>query len=123
MGQKRILVVDDAHIFSAVLKRLLEAAGHRVQTVESGSAAIDHLSRHRVDVVLTDISVPEMDGLGVIRHLRGLTPAIGVIAVSGGGDAHLAKARELGVRWAFAKPLDFGDLIGAIEECPTPAWA
>lgn len=121
MSQKRILLVDDEIALLLMLKRILELAGHEVATVESGEAAIEHLAGNTVDVVLTDIAMPGMSGLDLIGHLRGNAVPVSIIAMSGASRDHLTKALELGAYRAFSKPFDFGELIRAIESCPSAA--
>ena len=116
----RILVVDDDEAVRSLLKRKLGKAGHEVSTAESGVAASQLLRESVFDLTITDIIMPDKDGLETIIELRGKNwPGMKIIAMSGGGIGlardYLSVARQLGADATIAKPFDFDDLLNTIS--------
>jgi len=107
--QRRILVVDDDVDAAEALADLLRDYGHDVGTAHDGPGALDSARRHRPDVVLLDIGMPEMDGYEVAKRIRcdlGLGDAL-LVALSGyGEDRHRRLAREAGFDQHVTKPVD-----------------
>ena len=118
-----ILVIDDEPLICEMLDVLLSGEGHRVATAADGRAGISQFEEDAVDVVITDIIMPEGDGLEVIQKIRDRNPQVKIIAISGGsrlGNVDLLEmARELGAVKVFSKPLDHAELVRAIKECVT----
>jgi DNA-binding response OmpR family regulator len=113
----RILVIEDNLDLRDYLRLALETQGYQVLTARNGEEALGYLNGHPVDVVLTDIFMPEMDGIETIAALRKLFPDIRVIAMSGRpGVDYLAVARELGVARTLRKPFDIEELLAALGE-------
>lgn len=108
-----ILVIDDNEPVRGFLRAVLEGQGHTVTEAGQGRAALDSLRRSPVDVVLTDIYMPDCDGLEVIMTLRREFPAIRIVAISGGsGDRNLlAAARQLGAHEVLEKPINIEELL------------
>jgi len=116
----RILVIDDEHKLRQMLCRALEAAGHVVVEARDGAEGIRLYRAAPTDLVITDILMPEMDGLGCIRELRKSHPGVRVIAISGGSpkvtmDA-LGVARAFGACRTLQKPFDLDQLLKAVHE-------
>jgi signal transduction histidine kinase len=111
--RRRILVVDDNVDAAEALGELLRDYGHEVATAHDGPRALDQVRLHRPDVVLLDISMPDMDGYEVAKRIRG---ELGVgdallIALSGyGEDRHRRLAREAGFDQHVTKPVDAAKL-------------
>jgi len=107
--RRRILVVDDDVDAAEALGELLRDCGHDVVTAHDGPRALDRARLHRPDVVLLDITMPEMDGYEVAKRMRdelGLCDAL-LVALSGyGEDRHLRRAREAGFDQHVIKPVD-----------------
>jgi CheY-like chemotaxis protein len=113
-----ILVIDDESAICEVIARTLAAAGHTVTQAADGRRALDHLRAQPADLVLTDLVMPELDGIETIMALRHLFPALPVIAMSGAtGNAglYLEIAKHLGVRHTLAKPFTAATLLDAIN--------
>jgi CheY-like chemotaxis protein len=105
---KRILVVDDDALFRSMLGRLLRREGHAIAQAETGEEALRILEWDPCALVITDIAMPDMDGIELIRKLRGSHPGLPVIAMSG-GSARLARdtqrcADALGAEAMLEKP-------------------
>ncbi len=104
--KQRILVVDDSEDMRDLLQRLLERAGYRVVVAQDGQASLTQAKRHHPDLILMDLSLPDMDGWEAVRHLRkmrefGTIPILAVTAhvspfeedraMAAGCTAHLGK--------------------------------
>jgi DNA-binding NtrC family response regulator len=115
----RILVIDDEVLVRGTLRTALERAGHEVLEARDGKEAIRHQWQTPADLAVTDILMPDSEGLQCIRELRRLDPQIRVIAISGGGQIKAADvldmARRFGANRTFAKPLDITELLLAVE--------
>jgi CheY-like chemotaxis protein len=120
----RVLVVDDSEVIRTLVAMMLHTAGHTVVLAENGREALARLREHPVEVVVTDMIMPEMDGLELIAALKTLRPELPVIAMSGGSDKSdscLARARQLGARSALAKPFQVQQLLEAVARAlPAP---
>jgi CheY-like chemotaxis protein len=112
-----LLIEDDAQVLRA-LSSVLIRSGHRVTTAANGAVGLRLWREHGADLVLTDIQMPETDGIEVILQLRTYAPHLPVIAMSGGdrsGDLDLlGDARLLGAVALLKKPFSADDLTRAI---------
>ena len=111
--RRRILVVDDNVDAAEALGELLRDYGHEVATAHDGSHALDHARIHRPEIVLLDISMPEMDGYEVAKRIRGelgLGDALLVALTGYGEDRHRRLAREAGFDQHVTKPVDASKL-------------
>ncbi len=115
-----ILIVEDDEELREMLKIALVRRRFRVLEADNGRDAITHFKPALTDLVITDLIMPEEDGLKVIIKLREVKPAIKVIAISGGGKAgpgnYLSLAKALGADAVYSKPFSVGELIIKIEE-------
>jgi CheY-like chemotaxis protein len=124
-----ILVVDDEVEVGTAIRHVLERAGYAVTVANNATAGLDAVARQAPDVVITDIIMPKVHGVELIKTLRRCYPRIRVIAISGGGSfgplgykpeaisthAYLAAAREAGAEEFLTKPFDLTDLIAAVR--------
>ncbi len=111
--RRRILVVDDNVDAAEALGELLRDYGHEVATAHDGTRALDQARLHRPDIVLLDISMPEMDGYEVAKRIRGelgLGDALLVALTGFGEDGHRRLAREAGFDQHVTKPVDTSKL-------------
>lgn len=115
-----ILVIDDNPEFRDILRRHLEANGHRTVLAGDGEQGLALLERETIDIVLTDILMPQRDGLEVLREARRRWPGLPVIAISGGGwikaTELLGMAERLGADNVLQKPVRRDDLIRAVDD-------
>jgi CheY-like chemotaxis protein len=120
----RVLVVDDDARVRTTARALLEAAGFQIVEAESGGAALKMLSSEVVEAVLTDIFMPDTDGIELIHALRRESPDLPIVAMSGGGFGDgkevLAVARLLGATAIVQKPFTQRKLVGAIRRAIGP---
>jgi CheY-like chemotaxis protein len=114
-----ILVVDDEPGIRELLCLMLEAAGHNVVAAEDGIQAPKVLAAQPIQVVITDLLMPERDGLEFIAEIRKKFPAVKIIAMSGGGhiarDSYLRIAKNFGAHVLLEKPFSQSGVLGAIE--------
>lgn len=116
----RILVVDDDDQLRAALKRFLEKEGFQVIDASNGAAGLEILNKDPVDLVFTDIFMPEREGIGMIMELQQDIPDVKIIAISGGGNVEsvdfLELAGNLGAHKVFQKPFTHEELLAAVQE-------
>jgi CheY-like chemotaxis protein len=115
----RILVVDDEAQTREMLLQMLEREGHEVQVAEDGAVALDLCRQAQFDLVLTDILMPNKEGLETITELRREYPQLKIIVMSGGSrTSHmnfLGVAKMLGAHLALAKPIARQEILEAIS--------
>jgi len=116
----RILVMDDDPQIRDLLKQLLERAGYEVGVAPDGNAGLKLHRANPADLVITDIVMPEKEGLETIMEFRRSFPAVQIIAISGGGRIgpreYLNTARAMGAQKTFQKPVDLQELLAAVRE-------
>ena len=114
-----ILVVDDEPGIRELLGMMLESAGHSVSSAEDGIQAPKMMASQKFDIVITDLLMPERDGLEFITETRKKYPAVKIIAMSGGGhiarDSYLRIAKNFGAHFLLEKPFSQSGVLGAIE--------
>jgi two-component system, OmpR family, KDP operon response regulator KdpE len=111
----KIFVVDDEQQIVRVLKRALEAAGFTVQTALSAKNALDAIQLWTPDVVITDLAMPEMDGIELCRKLREFSPVpIVVLSVKGDEQAKV-RALDSGADDYVTKPFGMGELLARVR--------
>jgi CheY-like chemotaxis protein len=119
MAACSILVVDDEPGIRDLLCMMLEAAGNKVCSAQDGNEASKVMAATPVDVVITDLLMPERDGLEFITEIRKKFPAVRIIAMSGGGhvarDSYLRIAKTFGAHFLLEKPFSQAGVLGAIE--------
>jgi DNA-binding NtrC family response regulator len=113
-----ILVIDDSASMLVTVAAILAEAGHEVLTCGSGKQAVPMLSGQALDLVITDIYMPDEDGLEIIRDTRRICPEVPVIAMSGmtGKWAMLKVAAHLGASGTLVKPFSPGQLLQVVEK-------
>jgi CheY-like chemotaxis protein len=116
-----ILIIDDEASLRDVVRDMLEMAGHSVAEARDGREALSIFALDNPDLVITDILMPERDGLETIAALREQHPLLPIVAVSGGGDAgvdfYLSLAGHIGATRTLAKPFRQAALLDAVDGC------
>ena len=111
----KILVVDDDAMVRRTIRASLQRVGHDVVEAGDGLEAIGVLKKAEVDLVVSDIIMPEVDGIGLLLKLRKQFPRLRVIVISGGGRAQnvdfLRMAQTLGANHVLAKPFTRATLL------------
>jgi DNA-binding NtrC family response regulator len=120
MSKSRILLVDDDDGLRTALRRALEREGHEVVEASNGRHALDRLKETTVNLVITDIIMPESEGIELALILHKTQPELPVIAISGGGnwtaEFHLSIAKKAGALHAFEKPFAVEALLKRVDE-------
>ena len=115
-----ILIIDENAPTRDILRRALERAGHEVVAASDGRVGIEHQRTMPAEVIITDILMPEQEGLKTICELRRDFPTTGIIAMSRGGqigcDTLLAVAERLGAQRVLQKPFGLRDMLDAIHQ-------
>jgi DNA-binding response OmpR family regulator len=126
---KSVLIIDDEEEVGHALRRVLERTGFAVRTTTGSSEGLEMLEAAPPDLVITDIIMPKMHGIDLIRSLRARHQKIRIIAISGGGhfgpmkyqpeaittSAYLAAATEAGADAVLTKPFDKEDLLATVR--------
>lgn len=118
----RVLVVEDEPSLLKAIGLMLSASGHEPILVADGESAVERLDQDGVDLVLTDMMMPGMDGFELLRHVNARTAAPPVIMMSGSdlalsGPDYLSMARALGACCTVRKPVRRAELADAIDRC------
>lgn len=123
-----VLVVDDDEEHRTLVRAMLAKLGHELAEAADGGQGLRLAVQRRPDLVLTDISMPGVDGHALISALRAKYADVPIVAISGGsavpGDELLAKAVKLGAKEVIMKPFELGQLAGAVTRAlrkPPPA--
>jgi CheY-like chemotaxis protein len=114
----RVLFVDDEGDVREIARVQLRAAGFEVVTAASGVEALALFDARRFDVVVTDLFMPERDGIELIQDLRAREPGLPIVAISGASPHHLTAlevAKELGADATLHKPYGADELVRAIR--------
>ena len=116
----RILIVDDDVQIRNMLRQMLELEGYEVMDAPDGKEALRLYLENPIDLIITDIIMPEKEGIEIIMELRRQFPDVKIIAISGGGRLdpaqYLRIAKSAGVQYAFAKPVEREELFKAVRE-------
>jgi len=115
-----VLIVDDERPIRELLAEVFEGAGFDVAVAETGAQGLRSIAARRPDLLVTDILMPDKEGIETILELRIKDPALPIIAMSGGsqrtGIDVLAMASRLGAIRTYAKPFDPFELLDAARE-------
>jgi len=115
-----ILVIDDDPSLRRTMRRILERGGHSVREAEHGLAGLRMVAAEAPDVVVTDLLMPEKEGIETIVELREKHPSVGILAVSGAGGladgGPLVDAKLFGADSTLPKPFAVEDFLRAIED-------
>ena len=114
----KILVLDDEPSILLMIKKMLEKEGHEVDLALNGLLGMELFEKNKPDLVITDIIMPEKEGLETILELRKKHPELKIIAISGGGrigpQGYLPSAKYLGADMVFQKPLVQKEFVQAV---------
>ncbi len=111
-----ILVVDDHPAVAAAILAVLRKAGHMAAAAHDGGSALALIAEGRWDLVVTDIVMPGLDGIGLLGALRSSRPGLPVLAISGGTRLPAACLAEwIGTQSILLKPFDSGELLDRVD--------
>lgn len=115
-----ILVIDDDDAVLSLFGQFLESAGYSVMLAPDGGEGMRLMKQRNPDLIITDIMMPEMDGLELLMKIRKHHPGIPVIAISGGMKTQpasfLPQAKKFGAQHVFIKPVGLSDLLEAVQK-------
>ncbi|MDM8535550.1 response regulator [Desulfobacterales bacterium HSG17] len=116
----KILIIDDDKNIRDMLRMHLEDAGHKIIEAETGLKGIEAVRQNIIDLIITDIIMPDQEGITTIKFLIDKFPNIKIIAMSGGGhitaETYLDIAKKFGVKKAFTKPFKIKEILDAVQE-------
>ena len=117
----RILIIDDDEDVRYVMRRILDTAGHEVLEAADGGQGIEISKTEKLDLVITDIFMPNVDGLETLREMKKIHPDQKIIVISGGGKSGyldvLDAAMALGATERIAKPFSPSELLAKVVFC------
>ena len=115
----KILVLDDELSILLMLKKMLEKAGHEVDIALNGREGMELFEKNKPDLLISDIIMPEKEGLETIFQLKKKYPELKIIAISGGGrigpEGYLPSAKFFGANLIFQKPLIQKEFMHAVS--------
>jgi CheY-like chemotaxis protein len=111
-----VLVVDDDQIDRMIIESLLRLDGHEIVFAEDGVKALAVYKKRRFDVVVTDLVMPNLNGLKLIKELLALDPRVSIVAISGMSPGQLFLAEDYGAMSVLAKPLQRDPFLKAVAE-------
>jgi DNA-binding response OmpR family regulator len=115
-GKARVLIVDDQQVLRSLLSRFMTREGFEPVEAENGKVAVELYRSTNPAVVLSDIMMPEMDGIGLLRAIRAMDPSAAVILMTGyGNEEVLLEALRGGAVNFFKKPFDFHEVLSVVR--------
>lgn len=116
----KVLIIEDDELVRLTCRNLLKKEGHEVLEAENGAAGVDCFKKEKPDLVITDILMPDKEGLETIIEIRAINPDAKILAISSGGSTQnmsfLKMAKELGATYALKKPLKPDQLVAVTRE-------
>lgn len=120
----KILIIDDEASIRKMLTLTLQRAGYEVMDASDGNQGVAAAQTFSPDLIITDLIMPEKEGLETIQEIRAFSPHIKIIAISGGGvvqpEMYLRLAEKIGANQTFTKPIDRDTLLTAVKELLHP---
>jgi len=114
---KKILVVDDEESVRIILKQMLEQGGYSAEVASDGAEALDKLKADNYHMIITDINMPGMDGVELLKKSKELFPKLPVIFVTGfGKDKIILQAMKLGLSNYIEKPFKMDDVLKIVKD-------
>lgn len=115
-----ILIIDDDNQFRTMLRKMVERNGYEVIEASDGKEGIKLYRKNPTDLIITDLIMPDKDGIETIQELRKDFPDVKIIAISGGGRLgphdYLHLAKMLGAQRTLTKPIELPELLRNIKE-------
>jgi CheY-like chemotaxis protein len=121
---KTLLLIEDDELFRKSLVQIIQDLDYTVLEACDGREGLSLYRRFKPDIVVTDLIMPEKEGIETIRELRLLSASLPIIAISGGGRGqavdYLALASHSGATCVLSKPFGLAEFSQALAQCPTP---
>ncbi|MGA2963648.1 MAG: response regulator [Candidatus Korobacteraceae bacterium] len=116
-SRSKVLAVDDDEAVLTLLLNVLEGAGYEVSTAQDGAEALRMAQTQPLDLVLTDLVMPNRDGIEVIRSIRKQQPNLRIIAISGAFGGNMLRVAELlGAHATLLKPCSPSHLLAIVHK-------
>jgi YesN/AraC family two-component response regulator len=119
-----ILIIDDEAQIRSMIRLVLEREGYVISEASDGAEGIRLFRENPADLILTDLIMPNKDGIGMMLELKKEFPAVNIIAMSGGGlnrpDGYLLGAKKLGAVHTLAKPINRQELLRVVKDALKP---
>ena len=116
----RILIIDDESQIRSMLRLMLERVGYEIAEAPDGIEGIRRYRENPADLIITDLIMPNKDGIGMIIDLKKEFPKVKIIAMSGGGvnrpEGYLDGAKKLGATRTLTKPIDRDEMLKAVKD-------
>ena len=123
----RVLLIDDEEYVRMTLGQALEDEGHAVLMATNGREGLEVFAAERPDLVITDLLMPDKEGIETIRELRRIVPDVKIVVISGGGRVNnvdfLEVARKFGAAAALRKPFPLDEFCKVVSDCLGPLAA
>ena len=113
---ERVLIVDDEQMDRVIHGNIIEQTGREVYYASDGEQALKVHLKKGIDVVITDLQMPHVNGLELITNLRSAFPKAAIIVISGLNADLLAEVKSIGALLVLSKPVDPNELVEALEE-------
>ncbi len=114
-----ILIIDDDDAMRSVINRTLSRSGYSTLEASNGKEGMQRIAQSSVDLVITDIIMPEMEGIDLIGKLIKMNPRPKIVAISGGGrvseNYYLELAQKFGADKILPKPFEIAELVATVE--------
>lgn len=115
-----ILIVDDDSCVRTAVKKILRNEPYEIIEAANGREAVKFFHQTKIDLMITDLVMPEKEGIETILEIRQNFPGVKIIAISGGGkcgmDLYLSIAKDLGANDVLSKPFKIGDLLNSVRK-------
>jgi YesN/AraC family two-component response regulator len=115
-----LLIVEDDTVTNELLGRIIAAKfpGLAIAVADNGRMGVELFKEHAADIVITDMNMPEMDGIQMAGEIKAIKDDVRVIVLSGDNDAKKSEIfSNLGIYDSIVKPIEFGKLFAMIEKC------
>jgi YesN/AraC family two-component response regulator len=113
---KRILIVDDNQMMRKLIRNLFLNENLEIEEAANGIEGLEMARQQHIDLIITDIIMPKMEGIELIMNLRRDFPDIKIIAISGGKPYYLYMAKKLGIENIFTKPLNHRHFLDTVKK-------
>jgi DNA-binding response OmpR family regulator len=117
---ERILIIDDESQIRSMIRLILEREGYAVMEASDGIEGLRLFREKPADLVITDLIMPNKDGIGMIIEIKKEFPNVKIVAMSGGGlnrpEGYLLGAQKLGASCTLAKPINRQELLRAVKD-------
>ena len=115
----KILIIDDDELVRMTCRNILKKEGYTILEAENGNTGMNLFRAESPDLVITDMLMPDKEGLETISEIRAVNPNAKIIAISGGGNTQnmgfLQLAKKMGADRALKKPIKAGELVTAVK--------